>query len=157
MSVNGERFAYECHLLIIFTNSLDPDQARQNVGPDLDPNCLTLWNTPEKFFGKNDLDEEEPILMCLCFVWFESLRPSQQFFSYVGTGLPVLNQYSARINVSYSRIQCSSASETRTSNPSVSSQALYYWATGDQRSYSQSILSIHNKASIYITSRTSEQ
>ena len=22
-------------------NSLDPDQARQNVGPDLDPNCLT--------------------------------------------------------------------------------------------------------------------
>ena len=25
-----------------FANSLDPDQARQNVGPDLDPNCLTL-------------------------------------------------------------------------------------------------------------------
>ena len=22
------------------SNSLDPDQARQNVGPDLDPNCL---------------------------------------------------------------------------------------------------------------------
>ena len=21
-------------------NSMDPDQARQNVGPDLDPNCL---------------------------------------------------------------------------------------------------------------------
>ena len=31
-----------CRLLIIFANSLDPDQARQNVGPDLDPNCLTL-------------------------------------------------------------------------------------------------------------------
>ena len=30
-----------CHLLISFSNSLDPDQARQNVGPDLDPNCLT--------------------------------------------------------------------------------------------------------------------
>ena len=29
-------------LLITFANSLDPDQARQNVGPDLDPNCLTL-------------------------------------------------------------------------------------------------------------------
>ena len=27
---------------INFANSLDPDQARQNVGPDLDPNCLTL-------------------------------------------------------------------------------------------------------------------
>ena len=23
-------------------NSLDPDQARQNFGPDPDPNCLTL-------------------------------------------------------------------------------------------------------------------
>ena len=26
------------HLLITFANSLDPVQARQNVGPDLDPN-----------------------------------------------------------------------------------------------------------------------
>ena len=31
-----------CYLLITFANSLDPGQARQNVGPDLDPNCLTL-------------------------------------------------------------------------------------------------------------------
>ena len=30
-----------CHLLKTFANSSDPDQARQNVGPDLDPNCLT--------------------------------------------------------------------------------------------------------------------
>ena len=29
-----------CCLLINFANSLDPDQARQNVGPDLGPNCL---------------------------------------------------------------------------------------------------------------------
>ena len=28
-------------LLITFAYSLDPDQARQNVGPDLDPNWLT--------------------------------------------------------------------------------------------------------------------
>ena len=28
-----------CRLLLTFANSLDPDQARQNVGPDLDPNC----------------------------------------------------------------------------------------------------------------------
>ena len=27
-----------CHLLITFANSLDPDQDRKNVGPDLDPN-----------------------------------------------------------------------------------------------------------------------
>ena len=37
-----ELFAYWCRLLIIFANNLYPDQARQNVGPDLDPNCLTL-------------------------------------------------------------------------------------------------------------------
>ena len=30
-------------LLITFANSLDPDQARQNIGSDLDINCLTLW------------------------------------------------------------------------------------------------------------------
>ena len=29
-----------CHLLITFANSLDPGHARQNVGPDLNPNCL---------------------------------------------------------------------------------------------------------------------
>ena len=28
-------------LLIPFVNSLDPDQARQNVEPDLDTDCLT--------------------------------------------------------------------------------------------------------------------
>ena len=32
-----------CRLLITFANSLDPDQDQQNVGPDLGPNCLTLW------------------------------------------------------------------------------------------------------------------
>ena len=31
-----------CCLPITFANSLDPDQDQQNIGPDLDPNCLTL-------------------------------------------------------------------------------------------------------------------
>ena len=31
-----------CHWLIIFAINLDPDQAGQNVGPDLDRNYLTL-------------------------------------------------------------------------------------------------------------------
>ena len=31
-----------CSLLIVFANSLDSDQDGQNVGRDLDPNCLTL-------------------------------------------------------------------------------------------------------------------
>ena len=32
----------QCCLLTAFANCLDPDQAQQNVGPDQDPNCLTL-------------------------------------------------------------------------------------------------------------------
>ena len=41
-----------CHMLITFANSLDPDQDRRNVGPDLDPNCLTLWWCSWKNFMK---------------------------------------------------------------------------------------------------------
>ena len=38
---------------------------------------------------------------CIFNVWFNSLHPSQQFFSYVGTGLLGLKQYyAARINMS---------------------------------------------------------
>ena len=44
-------FVFLCYLLISFANTLDPDQARQNVGPDLDPNCLTLMAVL-KFFSK---------------------------------------------------------------------------------------------------------
>ena len=42
-------------------------------------------------------------IMVLAFVWFDSLCLSQQFFSYVAMGLPRLNQYKAKINVSCSR------------------------------------------------------
>ena len=31
-----------CRPLITFANRLDPDQARQNVGPDMDPNHMKL-------------------------------------------------------------------------------------------------------------------
>ena len=51
------------------------------------------------------------------FVWFCSLLPSQQFFSYVETGFPGMNQYQARINVSCLRTQQSDAVEARTRNP----------------------------------------
>ena len=38
-----------CRLPITYANSLDQDQARHNVGPDLDPNCLTLrWYSVKK-------------------------------------------------------------------------------------------------------------
>ena len=33
------------------------------------------------------------ILQSVWFGWFDSLHPSQQFFRYVGTSLPGLNQY----------------------------------------------------------------
>ena len=39
-----------CPLLITFANSLVPYQARQNVEPDLDPNCLTLMVYLKDFF-----------------------------------------------------------------------------------------------------------
>ena len=38
-----------CCQLITFANSLDPDQARQTVGPDLDANCLTQMGFLEDF------------------------------------------------------------------------------------------------------------
>ena len=38
-----------------------------------------------------------PINIFCHFVRFDSLRPSHHFFSYVGTGLPGLNQYYARL------------------------------------------------------------
>ena len=41
----------------------------------------------------------------------------------MGTGLPGLNQYKARINVSFSRTQHSDAGEAQTRAPSVLSQA----------------------------------
>ena len=43
LNVNSFSASGDCsRLLITFANSLDSDQVRQNVGPDLDPNCLTL-------------------------------------------------------------------------------------------------------------------
>ena len=33
---------------LLESNSLDPDQDRQNVGPDLSPNCLQMLSADEK-------------------------------------------------------------------------------------------------------------
>ena len=105
------------------SNRLDPDQVRLFVGADLGQNCLQRLSAEQMTqVGK------EPIWL-FCLIWYESLHPSRQFFSYVGTGLPRLNQYQARINVTCSSIQHSDAGEALTRGPSVSSQALYYWAS----------------------------
>ena len=43
-----------CHLLLTFENRLAPNQAWQNVRPDMDPNCLTLIVFLKEFFNKNE-------------------------------------------------------------------------------------------------------
>ena len=62
------------------------------------------------------------------FVCFNSSRPSQQFFSYVGNSLPVLNQYLAEDKVSCSITQSNASSEPRTHKPSILSKALHHCA-----------------------------
>ena len=54
-------FTRQCRLLITYANSLDPDQARRNVGPDLGPNCLTLMVLPKEFFEKVDFEKNQQI------------------------------------------------------------------------------------------------
>ena len=45
-------------LLITLANSLDPDQARQHVGPDLDPKLFdTLMVFLKEFFEKVDFEK----------------------------------------------------------------------------------------------------
>ena len=46
-------------LLVSSSNSLDPVQTRQNVGPDLDPNCLTLMVFLKEFFKKVDYEKNQ--------------------------------------------------------------------------------------------------
>ena len=50
------------------------------------------------------------VTSCILFC-FDSLRPSQQFFSYVWTGLQGLNQYETEDKVSLSRTQHSASGE----------------------------------------------
>ena len=48
-----------CHLLITFVNSLDPDQARQKVSPDLDLNCFTLIMFLKELFEKLNFENSQ--------------------------------------------------------------------------------------------------
>ena len=59
-----------------FENSADPDQLASEKPTNQDPHYFPL-----------------SCLFFLLFFLFDYLRPSQQSFSYVGTGLPGLNQY----------------------------------------------------------------
>ena len=44
--------ALQCRLLIDFETSLDPHEARQHVGPDLEPSCIHTDGIPERLFLK---------------------------------------------------------------------------------------------------------
>ena len=49
-----------CRLLITFANSLDSDQDQQNVGSDLDPNCLCRTHFLKKLIlKKKSADDKE--------------------------------------------------------------------------------------------------
>ena len=76
--------------------------------------------TPKEF------DRDSTVFVLLFF--FDSLRPSQHFFSYDGISLHGLNQYKANFNVFCSRTHRSDASVAKTRNLSASSQSLYHWA-----------------------------
>ena len=45
------------------------------------------------FYDDDDNQDADTIITFWLFVWYDSLRPSQQSFSYGGTCLPGLNQY----------------------------------------------------------------
>ena len=44
------------------SNSLDPDQDRQNVGPDLGPNCLQRLSADEKVAASKERVDNKTIL-----------------------------------------------------------------------------------------------
>ena len=46
-------------LWIPYVNSLDSDLARQNFGPDLDPNCLTLMVFLKDIFENVDFEKNQ--------------------------------------------------------------------------------------------------
>ena len=56
---------------------------------------LVLNDANNNLGFKNEMHD---LCLPVCLWLFDSLCPSQQFFSYVGTGLPGLNQYYARIS-----------------------------------------------------------
>ena len=64
------------------------------------------------------------LIVVLGHALFDLIMSHQQYFIYVGMGLPEMIQYLARINVPCSRTQCSDAGEAQTCGLSVSSQAL---------------------------------
>ena len=85
-----------------------------------DPKLVDPWQVISLFYmqtGKfTDIIIHSGLSLACLFVWFDSLRPSQQFFNYVGTGLQGL-------------LKDTKQWRRWGSKPSVLSQVLYHWAT----------------------------
>ena len=80
-----------CPLLLTFANSFDPDQARHNLGPDLDPNCLTLIFFPKGYFGEKKMkkvsrgqqNHEKLPNMQWIFLFFNLLKNPKQMLKLI--------------------------------------------------------------------------
>ena len=57
LSISLSLLAVTCCLLITFANSLDPDQDRLNICPNLDPNHLTLIVILKETFEKCNFEK----------------------------------------------------------------------------------------------------
>ena len=51
------------------SNSLDPDQARHFVGPDLDPNCLQRLSADDRFTCRQKVKYYQKIMQKHKLVW----------------------------------------------------------------------------------------
>ena len=51
-----------CHLPIAFANSSKPDQDQQNVGLDLDPNCLTFLVVMGDLFVSKKVGKDQELI-----------------------------------------------------------------------------------------------
>ena len=89
-----------CYLLITFANSLDPDQYRQNVGPDLDTGCLKC--VPERVFEKVKFDKKSADYNKS--IRSSNLVPFQSFlnpfsFIYLLVGLSFFSRFCEQIDI----------------------------------------------------------
>ena len=84
-----------CHLLITFASILDPEQDRQNVGSDLDSNCLTLLIVFLKEFFEKLIFKSQQMTAKACSVqfFFFFFRETQFHSVIIQTQALVTNYY----------------------------------------------------------------
>ena len=58
---------------LIFANSLDLDQAQQNVGPELDPNCESLILFLKEFSEKFNFEKNQQKAKLMVLIWIQTV------------------------------------------------------------------------------------